>query len=65
MDRDGSKGGEELGVIEGGETVTRIYCPRKESIFNERGKLKHMALIPALKNQEPEDLYEFEASRCL
>lgn len=35
--RSGSRGedtGEELGGVKGRETVNRIYCMRKESIFN-------------------------------
>lgn len=34
MDPEGIKGGEELGVMEGGEAIFRIYFMRKESIFN-------------------------------
>ena len=30
------KVGEELGGVEWGETVIKIYCMREESIFNER-----------------------------
>jgi hypothetical protein len=33
---DGMGGEEELGGAEGRETVIRIYCMRKESIFNKR-----------------------------
>ena len=29
---------EKLGEVEGEETVIRIYCMRRESIFNQRGK---------------------------
>jgi hypothetical protein len=31
-------GGEELGGAEGEKTVIRIYCRRKESIYNRKGK---------------------------
>ena len=34
MDPEGIKGGEELGGMEGGEAICRIYFMRKESIFN-------------------------------
>jgi hypothetical protein len=30
-------GREELGDKEGGETLIRVYCMRKESIFNKEG----------------------------
>ena len=30
--------GEELGGVEGGETIIGIYCMKKESIFNKRQK---------------------------
>lgn len=30
MDPEGGRGGEELGGLEGGDTVIRIYCIRKE-----------------------------------
>ena len=32
--------GEKVGGVEGQETVLRIYCMRKESIFNKRKKIK-------------------------
>lgn len=35
MDADGRGGGEELGRVEGGETIKNIYYMRKESIFNK------------------------------
>lgn len=38
IDPEGRGDGEELGVMARGETVLRIYCMRKESIFNKRGK---------------------------
>lgn len=38
VDPDRRGGKEELGV-EGEKTVVRIYCIRKESIFNQRGKI--------------------------
>ena len=31
IDPDGKRGGEELGGVEGGEIVIRIYCVRKKS----------------------------------
>lgn len=33
---DGRGGRDDLGEVGGGEIVIRIYCVRKESIFNER-----------------------------
>ena len=36
VDLDGRRGGEELGGVEGGETIIRIYYVRKKSIFNKR-----------------------------
>lgn len=39
-DLNGSEGGKELGGVQGGGTVIKIYCLRKESIFNKRGNLK-------------------------
>lgn len=38
MDLEGKRGGEELGGVEEGETVIRVYCMVKQSIFNKRGK---------------------------
>jgi hypothetical protein len=32
--------GEELGGVEGGETVDGMYCVREEYIFNKKVKLK-------------------------
>ena len=37
VDPDGKGDGEELGGV-GRETVIRLYCMRKESIFNKKGK---------------------------
>lgn len=34
---DGRRAKEELGGVEGGETVIRTYCMRKEALFNKRG----------------------------
>lgn len=34
------RGGEEMGGVEGGGTVFRLYCIRKEFMFNKGGKLK-------------------------
>ena len=34
-DPEGKDGGVELGWEEGGETISSIYCMRKESIFNK------------------------------
>ena len=36
LKRDGEGGKENLGICVGGETIIRIYCMRKESIFNKR-----------------------------
>lgn len=41
MDLDGRGGEEELGGKEGGETIIRIYCIRKKSIFNKRKPFKY------------------------
>ena len=38
VDLNASGDKEKLGEVEGGETVIRIYCMRRESIFNQRGK---------------------------
>lgn len=38
MDQDGRGGGEEVGGMVGRETVIRIYCVSKESIFNKKNK---------------------------
>lgn len=38
VDPEGRGGGEELGGEEGGKTIIRIYCMRKDSIFNKRKK---------------------------
>lgn len=38
VDVDRKGGGEELGGGERGESVFRLYCLRKESMFNRRGK---------------------------
>lgn len=37
IDPEGRGDGEELGGMERGETVPRIYCMRKESIFIKKG----------------------------
>lgn len=39
VDLDGGQGREELGGVEGGETVTRIYYVRK-TIFNKKLQVK-------------------------
>lgn len=36
VDPDGKGVGEELGEVEGGEAMFRMYCVGKESIFNKR-----------------------------
>lgn len=36
--KEGSWGWRELGGMKEGKTVTRLYCMRKESIFNEKNK---------------------------
>jgi hypothetical protein len=38
--RSGSGSGEELGV-EGGDAVFRLYCMRKESVFNKGAERRH------------------------
>lgn len=40
MVAEGKKSGKELKVLEGRDTVVKIYCMRKESMFNERKKEK-------------------------
>lgn len=40
MDLDGREGKEELGGIEGEETVIEIYCVRKNSIKGKKQKLE-------------------------
>lgn len=37
MAPDGRRVKEELGGVEGGDTVIGIYCMRKESVFNKGG----------------------------
>lgn len=39
MDLEGQGDGKELGGVEDGKTLIRIRYVRKESIFNNRGKL--------------------------
>lgn len=34
MDPEGRESGEELGGVEGGEAIIRIYCTKSESILN-------------------------------
>lgn len=36
VDSDSRGGKEDLGAIEGGETVIKIYCMKKESISDKR-----------------------------
>lgn len=38
VDTDGRGCVEELGGVEGGETIFRLYCVRKKSMFNKRKK---------------------------
>lgn len=38
MDTEGRRGEEELAGAKAGETIIRLYCLRKESIFNKRKK---------------------------
>lgn len=38
MDPEGKRDGEELGGVEGEEVMIRVYCLRKESIFDKRKK---------------------------
>lgn len=40
MDPEGKRDGEELGVVEGGETIIRLCCMRKESVLNKWEKFK-------------------------
>jgi hypothetical protein len=46
VDQDGRGGGEEVGGMVGRETVIRIYCVSKESIFNKKKK-KLVKKIPS------------------
>ena len=39
MDLDRRGGRKDLGGAEGGETVFRVYCMRRESMFNKRGRM--------------------------
>lgn len=45
MDLDRRGGRKDLGGAEGGETVFRVYCMRKESMFNKRGRMSISQLI--------------------
>lgn len=36
--------GEELGAVEGGETISRIYCMRKEYVFNKEKRYRQNSL---------------------
>lgn len=38
VDPEGRVCGKELGRVEGGDTIIRIYCVRKEFIFSKREK---------------------------
>lgn len=40
MDPEGKGDGQELGMVEGGETIIRICCMRKESVLNKWEKFK-------------------------
>lgn len=40
--------GEELGGVEGRETVIGIYCMKKGSIFNKRQKIKNLTSISTM-----------------
>jgi hypothetical protein len=40
VDADGKRCWEELGGVEGRDTVTRIYNMRTQSIFNKEGRLR-------------------------
>lgn len=43
VDLEGKEGWEELGRIEGGETINRIYYIRKESVFKKRKEINNEA----------------------
>jgi hypothetical protein len=45
VDLDRRRGRKELGGVEGGETLIRIYYVRKQSISNKRGRAKRKSLI--------------------
>lgn len=45
VDLDGREGGEELQRVEGGKTVFRLYCLRKESMVNNKGKIANSIKI--------------------
>lgn len=40
VDSDGKEGGEQLRGVEGGKTVFRLCCRRKESMINKKEKNK-------------------------
>jgi hypothetical protein len=52
VDLDGKGREEALGGVGGEETITRLYCMRKESIFNKWGKWKPK-IIFLKHNKEP------------
>lgn len=43
VDPEGKRDGEELGGVEGEEAMIRVYCLRKESIFDKRKKANKKA----------------------
>ena len=45
------RGKEKLGGIEGGETVSRIYCLKRESIFNQREGEKERKVLSNLAEE--------------
>lgn len=45
MDTDGRGGVEECEGVEGGETVFKLYCMRKKSMFNKRKKRKKIKYL--------------------
>lgn len=46
MDPKGRDGGEDLGIVERGETIIRISCIRKESISKKKRKKNLIKFIP-------------------
>lgn len=45
MDVEERGGSRKLGVVEGGETVVRIYCMEEESIFKKKKQLRYFIVL--------------------
>lgn len=53
VDSDGKGGGEELRGVEGGKTVFRLCCMRKESMINKKEKINS------------DDIFTYMSLKCL